>query len=508
MKKKKNQTEISNENMTEVSAPATSGKKKKRKKAPVIIAILVVVFLVFRLVSCAMTPEATTIVTTAAPVRGDLQENISTSGNVISGEKRVYFAPVNGTLGAVNIAAGDAVKSGDLLVSYDMDKMERSMQEAQLQQEKSQAGYSGTMADNSENTAKLTEANTNLNVLNQQIADQKAYLKRLQEEKDSSLRGTQKRLAEDSNSIAEEMEEQQKKLAGLTPGTKEYLDTQARIEGLEKSRVQNSNQQSTYSSSDYIVDLEKAIADSQENLNELEEYKAKMESQKNSSEATVLNGYEKQQYAAEKELAALSYEEASQNYQTAQKGIIAAFDGIVTECMAVQGNLVAEGAQLLTLESSSNVQVAFQATKNDIEKLALGQKAEVTIAGHSYEGEISKINRMATVNASNTPMVGVEVHITNPDEHIILGLDAKLNVQTDETKNALLIPVEAINADKDGDFLYVVENGIAVRRPVVCGISSDEYTEIIEGLTEEDQIILSSYTDLTEGMAVTAVPEQ
>ena len=72
----------------------------------------------------------------------------------------------------------------------------------------------------------------------------------------------------------------------------------------------------------------------------------------------------------------------------------------------------------------------------------------------------------------------------------------------------LLIPVEAINADKDGDFLYVVENGVVVKKSIVCGISTDTYSEVTEGITQEDQIILSSYATIEEGMAVTAVPAQ
>ena len=105
-------------------------------------------------------------------------------------------------------------------------------------------------------------------------------------------------------------------------------------------------------------------------------------------------------------------------------------------------------------------------------------------------------------------MVGVEVHLTNPNDKIILGLDAKLTVHTDSAQNTLLIPVEAINADKNGDFLYVIENGMVVKRAITCGISSDEYTEVLDGITEEDQIIVNSLTgiSLEEGMAVTAVP--
>ena len=246
----------------------------------------------------------------------------------------------------------------------------------------------------------------------------------------------------------------------------------------------------------------------QEHIEECEAYKAKMQTQKDTSEGTILNGYQSQGYVADRDLAQLTYKEAEEQYYSAKKGIVADFDGIVTECNGVSGASVTEGTQLITLESSNNVKVTFDASKSDVAKLEIGQKVDVTISGNKYEGEIAKINRMATLNASNTPMVGVEVHLTNPDDKIILGLDAKLTVHTDSAQNTLLIPVEAINADKNGDFLYVIENGMVVKRAITCGISSDEYTEVLDGVTAEDQIIVNSLTgiSLEEGMAVTAVP--
>ena len=233
-----------------------------------------------------------------------------------------------------------------------------------------------------------------------------------------------------------------------------------------------------------------------------------MESQKTSSEAAVMNSYDKTQQNADNELANLSYQETEEEYYIAQKGIVAEFDAIVTECSAISGAGVNSGMQLLTLENSRKLKVSFEASKYDIEKLELGQKADVVISGRTYHGEVSKINRMAVRNASNTPMVGVEIHLSDADDKIILGMDAKLTIYTKKAENALLIPVEAINADRDGDFLYVVENGIVVRKSIVCGISSDVYAEIKEGLTEEDEIILTSYSDLEEGMAVTVLPAQ
>ncbi len=173
--------------------------------------------------------------------------------------------------------------------------------------------------------------------------------------------------------------------------------------------------------------------------------------------------------------------------------------------MALSQNVM-EGTRLLTLESSGNLKISFQASQYDALKLALGQKADVEIAGKVYPGEVSKIDRMAVKGEANTPLVGVEIHLLETDDTIILGLEAKLTIYTSRAEGALLVPVEAVNADRDGDFLYVAEDGIVTRRPVICGISSDTYTEVLEGITEEDQIILGSYTGLTEGMSVTVVP--
>ena len=72
----------------------------------------------------------------------------------------------------------------------------------------------------------------------------------------------------------------------------------------------------------------------------------------------------------------------------------------------------------------------------------------------------------------------------------------------------LVLPIAAIYADKEGDFVYVEENGIAVRRNIVTGISSSEYIEIKDGLTTSDKVIVSSQVILEDGMAVAVAGEQ
>lgn len=506
MKKRKEQKISLEGGAAETPVPK---KRRKRKKAPIIIAVVIVLLIVVRFVACGGNDQAAALVVTSQALRGDLQETVNTSGTVSSEEKKVIFAPVSGTLKQVNIAAGDAVKAGEVLISYDAEKLEQSLLESRLQLQKSNANYNGANETNTTNQWKLEEANHNLGILEQQISGTKEQIKKWQNELDESQRNTNSALAKESMELNRKLSELTKELEAIADRTSQsYADKAKEVQDVNNAIAYNSYVSSIASTSDYVAEMQQKIADAQETLSGYETYKAEMEAQKSAAENAVMSSYDKQQQNADKELAAIAYQSTEEDYELAKNGITADFDGIVTECSAVPGAGVNGGMQLLTLESSNNLKVTFFASKSEIEKLELGQKAEVVVSGNTYPGTISKINRMAEQSASGTPMVGVEIHLLEVDDSIILGMDAKATIYTRSSENTLLIPVEAINADREGDFLYVVENGIVVKKPILCGLSTDIYTEVLEGISEEDAIILSAYSNLEEGMAVTALPAQ
>ncbi|MCR5754238.1 MAG: efflux RND transporter periplasmic adaptor subunit [Acetatifactor sp.] len=476
----------------EIKKEKRNGRKKGRKWI-IFVIVIAVIAVVLWLAGRNASSNAVVMVNTTQATRGDLEESLSNSGTVVSEVVKVVFSPVSGNVDQVLVNAGDAVNQGDLLVSYDMIGQEEILKQAELQNKKSGAVYQEVISTNTDNQKKLVEANTNLEVLKQQIADNKTYLKTLQKDyekkvaKGSEIKSTMLGLNDELALIAKN-----------APDSAEAQSLRNQINDLNRQLEENAKAQEQAG---------EKVSDTQELIAEYESYKARMESQKSGSEASVLDGYQKTQYSVDKQLSEMSYQEAQEDYEIAGNGIRAEFNGIVTDCSVLPGAPLAQGAQVLTLQSSEQVKVTFQASKHDLEKLQIGQQADITILGHSYQGEITKIDRMASANTSGTPMVGVEAHILNPDENIILGMDAKLEVAVGSTKDAILLPVEAINADKNGDFVYVCENGVAARRDIKCGISSDLYVEILEGITEEEQVITNAMGDLEEGMNVTVIPE-
>lgn len=457
--------------------PKDVRKKKIRKYIVIGIAVLIVFFIAFSKISAA---NAKFPVSTVAAKTGDVEAVVATSGNVESDIKKTYYTQIAGTIGDVSVKAGQTVEEGDVLLSFDEQSLTIARQNTQAAVLESNGTYADTMNKNAKTAGKLTEATVNLDVLEQQITDYKAFVKE------------QERKYEDIKN---------KRQASL------YA---AQLEATKNGDTEQLNEiqygLSTLTISQDLVDIQRTIDDAKETLNNLESYKTEMKSQKSATEDNVMSQTTSEAKKTAKE-ANVAQNQMIVDYADALAGGLKAdFSGVVTEVNAATDAPVASGAALLTVSSNKQVHVTVTLSKTDLTKVAVGQKADITIAGKEYEGEVSLINHMATMNNNNTPVVSAQIAITNADADIYLGIEAKVKIHAQKSEGVLLVPVEAVNSDKSGDFVYTVENGIVTRKNVVSGVSSDEHIEIVEGLKENDQVIIGISTAVTEGMEVMAIP--
>lgn len=216
----------------------------------------------------------------------------------------------------------------------------------------------------------------------------------------------------------------------------------------------------------------------------------------------------KSQLEANTQMERINGQETLDDIEEVKDGILADFDGVVTEMEAVEGSVPQEGTKLVTVESTEKVKVEINVSKYDLDKIQIGQSASIDIAGKKYDGKVTKIDRMATTNQSGAAVVGAEIEIENPDTAIFLGVEARVEISTASVSGVVAVPLEVINTDMEGDFVFVAENGVAVKKRITTGITSDSFSEVTEGLAEGETIIMTTGQNLEEGMPVTAIPQQ
>lgn len=514
--------------------PWDKEKKKKVRRRAIAggLAVLVVAFFVRNSI---MAKNAAPMVSTVAASVGDVEQILSTGGTVMSDEKKTYFAPISVEVGEVKVSTGDMVKKGDVMLTFDEEALMVEKQEAEYKLASNEGGYESSIHKDNQYIADLSEATTNLEVLDQQIADNENLLKEINKKIEDKKAGwsyngaaLQATILEQEKKIADEkqkMEERHEWEAqqGLPSDDKSLRKQQKEKEEKDEAAkaqiaydeevLLNLQEQAQYNSYEEqnnkeVRDLQRQAKEVEDLIASYEEYKAEMKSQKETSENGVLDQGSREKLEADTALEKLTNQEKLDDITSVENGLKAEFAGVVTELEAVAGQPPTESGKLVTVESTEKVHVRLNVSKYDLEKIAEGQKADVDIAGKIYEGTVSKIDGMATKNDSGAMVVGVDVRIENPDENIFLGVEAKVYVHMAKAEGVVTVPLEVINSDREGDFVFVEENGVVAKRRITVGISSDSVSEITEGLSEGDNVIMANGMELEEGMAVNAMPMQ
>ena len=436
-----------------------------------------------------VTASAGTAINTATASTGQLDCELELNGNVESLTDRTYYAGVACRIGSVNVKEGDLVKKGDLLVSYDMDDILLAQSLTELDVAADQGGYDDSKQSGGRVAGLYGEAKNSLAEVNSQIETTEAVILMTQQALDDrkselGLRGAQL----------------QGDLAGCVPD-----DEDEDLYELEKTRGRI-EQEIARNEYDQMYDPE--ILKKQDELSYLnylmgiyKEKKSVMESQKAATQMNLQTEGAKDKLEAVKAADDLMNESKLKDYEEAAAGIRADFDGVVTKLGITEGASVTKGQELLQIQSLTDTAVVCFVNKYDIINIEEGQSASAHIKNKDYDCHVSRIEKK-TSGDDATPGIRVELAIDDPDDSIILGIEAKTKVRTAMLAYALLVPTDAICSDDEGDYVFVINDNKAQKRAVVTGVRNDDMVEITEGLSAGETVGWDDTQELTDGQKV------
>ena len=188
-----------------------------------------------------------------------------------------------------------------------------------------------------------------------------------------------------------------------------------------------------------------------------------------------------------------------------EEGMAAQRSGVITFADPLHSNMVQQGMALFAIACIEDLHVTIEIASNEHHRIEPRQSVSIDIGGHHYEGRISHINQVATTGSMGTPVVEARVSIINPDEHIRIGVPARVTLNTDEADDVLLIPIEAVNAARDRDYVYIIENGVIQERTIEIGISSGLMIEVKSGLEAGDIVVNDFNVNIVVGARATPI---
>lgn len=232
--------------------------------------------------------------------------------------------------------------------------------------------------------------------------------------------------------------------------------------------------------------------------------------------------YERQKKLWEQKIGSeIQYLQAKTSYESSKNGVdqmkrqlakatvTAPFSGIVDDVITEQGSVVAPGqSQLIRIVNLDDMYIEVEVPESYISDIVKGKETKVyfPVLGKTIDTKIRQVGNY--INPNNRSFT-VEVAVPNKDGVIKPNLTAKVQINDYTSEKAILIPQSIISENAEGDqYAYVTsgkdaKNIAEAKRTIVkTGKTQGDYIEILEGITNGDDIISEGARSVKDGQKV------
>jgi RND family efflux transporter MFP subunit len=192
--------------------------------------------------------------------------------------------------------------------------------------------------------------------------------------------------------------------------------------------------------------------------------------------------------------------------------ITAPFAGVVTKRYANTGSLIQAGTSsqtqampVIRLSENGRLRLALPVPESAVPLIRLGSPVDVRVSSlnRTFPGVVA---RFADKVDESTRTMKTEVDVLNPSLVLIPGMYAEVDLTTEQRRNVLSVPMEAVDGSGDSAQVFTVQpSGKIQIVPVRLGVESAQRIEIRSGdLKEGDDVVVGSRAGLKNGNEVQA----
>jgi HlyD family secretion protein len=417
-------------------------------------------------------PEPT--LETATVTQGDIIITADGSGELVPVVELNLTFHTGGVLDEVLVEVGDQVQENGALARLETDNLERAVSEAEVELELAQL----ELADVREGPSEAELADAEADLRDAQVGLSLAY-EAYRRTSDSNLDAAVETAKADFDWWVGYYQSQKAKYekGNLSQADHDWaMNAMISAEGRWQEAINNANAEQTQASS--------RITQAQNNVYQAEEKLEQLESEPLTD--TLMRA------ELEVDQALLSLEQEHADLEAAQ--LYAPFDGVVMEVLATVGEQVGENTPILTLADFHEPLLRFWVEESDLGSVSVGKPVNIIFEAFpddTFTGEVVRVDPvLVTVDGTPAVQTWASVDLGDRDTLILSGMTADVEVIAAESRNTLLVPVEALREMAPDQYtVFVVQpDGELEMRTVVVGLRDVVNAEILEGLELGDVV--------------------
>ena len=205
------------------------------------------------------------------------------------------------------------------------------------------------------------------------------------------------------------------------------------------------------------------------------------------------------------EMARLQYENAKVAYdiQLESSRVTAPIGGRVENFNVSVHDMVSPQSLLCVISGEGGKAVTFYVSERIVSGLKTGDSIRLEKSGTEYTAAITEVS---TIIDQQSGLFKVKASVPK-GEALAVGTSAKLYVVSRKAENVLTVSLDSVYYEGGSPFIYTYEDGALRQNPVTVGLADDQYVEVQEGITAEDQVVNTWTREMFDGSRVTLVGE-
>jgi HlyD family secretion protein len=189
----------------------------------------------------------------------------------------------------------------------------------------------------------------------------------------------------------------------------------------------------------------------------------------------------------------------------AQTRVVAPQDGIILSRAVEPGATVRAGDTLFEMAADGDTQLAIEPDERNLAWIRLGQTARASADAYPHVIFDAEVDYIAPSIDPQRGSVEVRLRVPEPPPFLRPDMTVSVDLTVASKSGVLAVPSDAVRgAATPTPWVAVVENGRVARQDVTLGIRGDGSTEIVSGLDEGAEVVLSTDVTLAEGQRVRA----
>ena len=179
--------------------------------------------------------------------------------------------------------------------------------------------------------------------------------------------------------------------------------------------------------------------------------------------------------------------------------------GVVSERFIKVGETLNVEDPVFHVTSFDPLVAYLHVPEREYRNIEVGQPAAISIDALSGPPIMADVTRVSPIVDPETGTFKITIEIFDEQRRIKPGMFGRIGVIYDRHENALKVPRSSIVEDLGESSVFVVENGIAIRKVVETGYSDRGMVEILNGIADDEQIVIVGQLGLKPDSKVTVI---